>query len=139
VARSCALRPRSTSSSSELTARSARSSASTPSGVLGGGGGLAAAPLMTVAMSDVPAADTGIASALVNLSMYVPGAVGLAVVGALAADQTRTLTAHGEPFADALVGGYQLGLLVCAGCIAAALVVALSVLRPAREPAESVS
>jgi hypothetical protein len=47
-------------------------------------------------------------------------------VGALAADQTRTLTAHGEPFADALVGGYQLGLLVCAGCIAAALVVALS-------------
>ncbi|MGI9100473.1 MAG: hypothetical protein ACR2H2_18615 [Solirubrobacteraceae bacterium] len=70
--------------------------------------------------------------------MYVPGAVGLAVVGALAADQTRTLTANGEPFADALVGGYQLGLLV-RGLHAAALVVALSLLRPARAPAAPVS
>ena len=77
--------------------------------LLGLGGGLAAAPLVTVAMSDVPAADAGIASAIVNLSMYVPGAIGLAVVGALAAGQTRTLSAGGEPLADALVGGYQLG------------------------------
>jgi hypothetical protein len=40
------------------------------------------------------------------------------------------LTARGARLADALVGGYQLGLLVCAGAVAAALVVALSVLRP---------
>jgi hypothetical protein len=43
-----------------------------------------------------------------------------------------------DPAADVLVGGYQLGLLVCAGCVAAALLVALSVLRPARAPAEPV-
>jgi EmrB/QacA subfamily drug resistance transporter len=98
--------------------------------LIGTGGGLAAAPLVTVAMSDVPAADAGIASALVNLSLYVPGAIGLAVVGAIAAGHTNTLAARGAPFADALVGGYQLGLLVCAGAVAAALVVALAVLRP---------
>jgi hypothetical protein len=44
----------------------------------------------------------------------------------------------GAPAADALVGGYQLGLLVCAGCVAAALLVALSVLRRTRAPAEPV-
>ncbi len=99
--------------------------------LLGLGGGLAAAPLVTVAMADVPVADAGIASAIVNLSMYVPGAIGLAVVGALAAGQTRTLSASGQPLADALVGGYQLGLLVCAGCVAAGMLVAISVLRPA--------
>jgi EmrB/QacA subfamily drug resistance transporter len=100
--------------------------------LLGFGGGLAAAPLVTVAMSDVPAADTGIASALVNLSMYVPGAIGLAVVGALASDHTAKLTAAGRPLGEALVGGYQVGLYVCAGCLAAAVVVALAVLRPQR-------
>ena len=61
-----------------------------------------------------------------------PGAIGLAVVGALAAGHTRTLSAGGEPLADALVGGYQLGYLVCAGAVAAGLLVAMSVLRPAR-------
>jgi EmrB/QacA subfamily drug resistance transporter len=100
--------------------------------LLGIGGGLAGAPLVTVALSEVPAADAGIASAIVNLSMYVPGAIGLAVVGALAAGQTRTLSAGGEPLADALVGGYQLAYLVCAGAVAAGLLVAMSVLRPAR-------
>ena len=103
--------------------------------LVGLGGGLAGAPLMTVALSEVPAADTGIASAIVNLSMYVPGAIGLAVVGALAADHTRVLSAHGAPPADALVGGYQLGYLVCAGAVAAGLLVAMSVLRPARTAA----
>jgi MFS family permease len=99
------------------------------------GGGLAGAPLMTVALSEVPAADAGIASAIVNLSMYVPGAIGLAVVGALAADHTRALSTNGRPLADALVGGYQLGYLVCAGAVAAGLLVAMSVLRPARAAA----
>ena len=103
--------------------------------LVGLGGGLAGAPLMTVALSEVPAADTGIASAIVNLSMYVPGAIGLAVVGALAADHTRVLSAGGEPLADALVGGYQLGYLVCAAAVAAGLLVAMSMLRPARAAA----
>jgi EmrB/QacA subfamily drug resistance transporter len=98
----------------------------------GVGGGLAGAPLMTVALSEVPAADSGIASAIVNLSMYVPGAIGLAVVGALTADHTRALSTDGRPLAEALVGGYQLGYLVCAGAVAAGLLVAMSVLRPAR-------
>jgi hypothetical protein len=103
--------------------------------LLGTGGGLAGAPLMTVALSEVPAADAGIASAIVNLSMYVPGAIGLAVVGALTADHTRALSTAGQPLADALVGGYQLGYLVCAGAVAAGLLVAMSVLRPARAAA----
>jgi EmrB/QacA subfamily drug resistance transporter len=104
--------------------------------MVGVGGGLSGAPLVTVAMSDVPAADTGIASAIVNLSMYIPGAIGLAVVGALTTDHTASLVAAGQSLPDALVGGYQLGLYVCAGCLAAAVLVALSVLRPARAAGE---
>ena len=100
--------------------------------LVGVGGGLAGAPLMTVALSDVPAADAGIASAIVNLSMYVPGAIGLAVVGALTPTTRAALGAGGQSLADALVGGYQLGYLVCAGAVAAGLLVAMSVLRPAR-------
>jgi hypothetical protein len=79
-------------------------------------------------MSDVPPANAGIASALVNLSLYVPGAIGLAVVGAVAAARTHTLTARGAPLADALVAATSSGCS-SAPVPSAALLVALSVLR----------
>ena len=38
-------------------------------------------PLLTIAMADVPAADAGLGSGIINVSQQVSGALGLAVLG----------------------------------------------------------
>ena len=38
-------------------------------------------PLLTIAMADVPAADAGLGSGIINVSQQVAGALGLAVLG----------------------------------------------------------
>jgi MFS family permease len=106
--------------------------------LMGLGAGTAFAPLLQIAMSDVPAEDAGVASALVNVSLYISGALGLAVLGAVATDHTRSLVAQGSSPTHALAAGYQLSFAVAAGIVAAGLAVALVVLRasaPAPEPA----
>jgi len=105
--------------------------------LMGLGAGTAFAPLLQIAMSDVPAEDAGIASALVNVSLYISGALGLAVLGAVATDHTRGLIAHGDTAGHALASGYQLAFGVAAAVVAAGLVVAMVVLRASsleREP-----
>jgi MFS family permease len=106
--------------------------------LMGLGAGTAFAPLLQIAMSDVPAEDAGVASALVNVSLYISGALGLAVLGAVATDHTRSLVAQGSSPAHALAAGYQLSFAIAAGIVAAGLAVALVVLRasaPAPRPA----
>jgi len=106
--------------------------------LMGLGAGTAFAPLLQIAMSDVPAEDAGIASALVNVSLYISGALGLAVLGAVATDHSRAQLAQGFSNAHALASGYQLAFTVAAGIVAAGLAVALVVLRASsveREPA----
>jgi EmrB/QacA subfamily drug resistance transporter len=99
--------------------------------LMGLGAGTAFAPLLQIAMSDVPAADAGVASALVNVSLYISGALGLAVLGAVATDHTRSLVAQGATPEHALASGFHLAFLIAAGCVAAGLAVALVVLRAA--------
>jgi MFS family permease len=112
--------------------------------LMGLGAGTAFAPLLQIAMSDVPAEDAGVASALVNVSLYISGALGLAVLGAVATDHTRGLLAQGYSASHALASGYQLAFAVAAGVVAAGLAVATVVLRtpsvatePATAPARS--
>jgi hypothetical protein len=81
-------------------------------------------------MSGATPADAGLASGLVNTTVQVGGALGLAVVATLAATRTNHLLAHGASQASALTGGYQLAFIVGAGLILAALAVALTVLVP---------
>jgi len=110
--------------------------------LMGLGAGMAFAPLLQIAMSDVPAEDAGIASALVNVSLYISGALGLAVLGAVATDHTQSLAAQGSSPAHALAAGYQEAFTIAAGIVAAGLVVALVVLRAASvvpEPATAVA
>jgi EmrB/QacA subfamily drug resistance transporter len=106
--------------------------------LMGLGAGTAFAPLLQMAMADVPAADAGVASALVNVSLYISGALGLAVLGAVATDHTRSLVAHGSSPDHALVAGFQLAFVIAAGCVAAGLAVALVVLRAASAAPERV-
>jgi MFS family permease len=104
--------------------------------ILGLGAGTAFIPLLAIAMAQVPPADAGLASGIVNVSMQMSGAIGLAVLGTISTDHAQSLLADGHALPDALTGGYQLAFLVGAGCVAVGFVVALLLLRPpARRPA----
>jgi EmrB/QacA subfamily drug resistance transporter len=104
--------------------------------LVGLGAGMAMTPLLTMAVADVPPADAGLASGILNVSMQISAAVGLAVLGTLSTHRTATLLAHGRSQAAALSAGCRLGLLVGAGCVALAVPVACAVLRaPGAKPA----
>ncbi|MGO9471113.1 MAG: MFS transporter, partial [Isosphaeraceae bacterium] len=84
--------------------------------------------LMTVAMSGASRADAGLASGLINTAAQVGGALGLAVLATLSASRAGAL-AHRESSAAALTGGYHLAFWVAAALAAAAIAVALVVVR----------
>ncbi|MGH2798115.1 MAG: MFS transporter, partial [Thermoleophilaceae bacterium] len=101
--------------------------------LLGAGAGLAFPALMTLAMSGATPSDAGLASGLVNTTVQVGGAVGLAVLATLATSRTEGLRGDGEAVAAALNGGYHLAYLVGAALTVVAIVVALVVLRSGKE------
>ncbi|HZL54628.1 MAG TPA: MFS transporter [Solirubrobacteraceae bacterium] len=86
-------------------------------------------PLLTIAMADVPAADAGLGSGIINVSQQVAGALGLAVLGTLATNRSKTLAAHGHGVASSLLGGYHLAFVVGIACIAIGIVLAFALLR----------
>jgi sugar phosphate permease len=97
--------------------------------LIGLGAGLGFPSLMTLAMSGATASDSGLASGLVNTSVQVGGAVGLAVLATLATNRTEGLLADGESAASALNSGYHLAYLIGAGLVLVAIAIAVSVLR----------
>jgi EmrB/QacA subfamily drug resistance transporter len=97
--------------------------------LFGIGAGLAFPALMTLAMSGATQSDSGLASGLVNTSLQVGGAVGLAVLATLSATRTENLLADGDSRVDALIGGYRFSFIVAAGIVVAAIGVATTVLR----------
>jgi MFS family permease len=99
--------------------------------LFGAGAGLSFPSLMTLAMSGVTPSESGLASGLVNTTLQVGGAVGLAILATLATSRTDALVAAGEPTAAALTGGYHLAFIIGGGLVSAALLVAATVLRPA--------
>jgi EmrB/QacA subfamily drug resistance transporter len=103
--------------------------------LMGVGAGLSFPSLMTLAMSSATQADSGLASGLVNTTQQVGGALGLAVLATLSTTRTDDLLATGEPTAAALTDGYHLAFTIGAGLVAVAIGLALTVLRPAPEPA----
>jgi EmrB/QacA subfamily drug resistance transporter len=97
--------------------------------LLGAGAGLSFPALMTLAMSGATPSDSGLASGLVNTTVQVGGAVGLAVLATLATERTDGLLADGESAASALNSGYHLAFLIGAVLVVAAIGVAVGVLR----------
>jgi predicted MFS family arabinose efflux permease len=97
--------------------------------LLGLGAGLAAPALMTLAMSGATEEDSGLASGLVNTTVQVGGAIGLAVLATLATQRTDGRLAAGDQVASALNSGYHLAYLIGAALVAVATVVAVAVLR----------
>src|SRR4051794_9811434 len=102
--------------------------------LLGTGAAVCFPALMTLAMTGATPEDAGLASGLVNTTVQVGGALGLAVLATAAASRTRAL---GGADAAALVSGYHLAFVLAAGLAVAGIAVALAVLRPARRPAHA--
>ncbi len=97
--------------------------------VLGIGAGLALPAVTTVIMSDATPEDAGLASGLANTSQQVGGALGIAVLAALAAARTDAATAAGAPLPEALTSGYTLAFWGSAVAVAAAGILTMTVLR----------
>jgi EmrB/QacA subfamily drug resistance transporter len=101
--------------------------------LIGIGVGTSFPAIMTLAMSGATQEDSGLASGLVNTSMQVGGAIGLAVLATLATERTESL--GGSNDLSALASGYHLAYLIGAGLAAIAVAIAIFVLREARLPA----
>jgi len=86
-------------------------------------------PLLSISMSEVKAADAGLASAFGNVSMQIGAALGLAVLGSISVDHARALLAHGDSLPVAQSGGYQLAFLLAAVSVVAGLAVVVTFLR----------
>jgi EmrB/QacA subfamily drug resistance transporter len=106
--------------------------------LLGTGAGLSFPALMTLAMSGATPSEAGLASGLVNTTLQVGGALGLAVLATLSATHTENLIADGESTASALTNGYHLAFLIGAGLVAVAVAVAATVLQPEAVAAQEV-
>ena len=92
-------------------------------------------PLLQIGMSEIPNADAGLGSGVVNVSQQMAGAIGLAVLSTVAANRTRSLVASGHGLVHSLTVGYQLALYVAAGCVLLGLVLSPFLLRT-KESAE---
>jgi EmrB/QacA subfamily drug resistance transporter len=99
--------------------------------LIGAGAGLTFPALMTIAMSGATPSDAGLASGLVNTTVQVGGALGLAVLATLSATHTQHLAADGVSTASALTQGYRLAFAIAAMLVVAAIGVALTVLKAA--------
>jgi MFS family permease len=80
---------------------------------------------LTAAISTTHKEQTGLASGLVNTSYQIGSALGLAIIVAIASNQTETLENIGLPSIEAINGGFHSAFIVGAiiSVIATALVV----------------
>jgi EmrB/QacA subfamily drug resistance transporter len=75
------------------------------------GGGITFNPLLLAAMGDVEPQDAGLASGIVNTAFMMGGALGLAVLAAIATSRTDSVLATGDGSATALTSGYHYAFL----------------------------
>jgi EmrB/QacA subfamily drug resistance transporter len=97
--------------------------------LIGVGVGTSFPAIMTLAMSGATPSDSGLASGLVNTSMQVGGAIGLAVLATLSTERSDSLQNAGASHLSALTSGFHLAYLIGAGLAAIAVAIAVFVLR----------
>jgi len=98
--------------------------------LLGLGFGTSFLPLLTLAMADVPPADAGLGSAIVNLSLQLAGAVGIALLVTASSYRTHALVAGGTPSIEATVLGYRFAEAIAVVGLLSGITVAATLLRP---------
>ena len=92
--------------------------------LLGIGAGTSFMPLLTIALAEVPSQDAGLASGIVNVSMQLSAAVGLAVLGSISSGRTSQLLADGVGVSTALVDGFHVAFIVAGVCVGMGLLAA---------------
>jgi EmrB/QacA subfamily drug resistance transporter len=97
-----------------------------PSVIVGLGGGLLLLSTTIAAMSGAPAEHHGVASALLNVSRQLGGALGLAAISTVVADFAAR---SAGPAPAALTAGFRAGFSVSAALVGLALLTALTLLR----------
>jgi EmrB/QacA subfamily drug resistance transporter len=106
--------------------------------LLGTGAGLGFPALMTLSMSGATPQDAGLASGLVNTTVQVGGALGLAVLATLSTSRSDNLIKAGHSTAGALTDGYHFAFYIGAALVGAAILAALTVLQPEAKASEDV-
>lgn len=104
---------------------------------IGLGIGSAFMPLLTIAMADVPAADAGLGSGIINVSQQIAGALGLAVLSTVATTHSTALIAQHHRLVESLVSGYHLAFVIGAASVLAGMATALAALRTRTAPASA--
>ena len=102
--------------------------------LLGLGAGASFLPLLTIGMSEAPPRDAGLASGIINVSVQLFGAIGLATLGTVATDHAKALGASGDSMVNALTGGYHLAYVVAAALVGVGVLAALVFLRTPGAP-----
>ncbi len=100
-----------------------------PEVIVGLGAGLVLIPTSVAAMSGVPAERGGIASALLNVSRQLGGALGLAVISTVVTTQAAHALVTDHAATAALTAGFRDGFAVSAGLMIATVMTALLFLR----------
>jgi EmrB/QacA subfamily drug resistance transporter len=104
--------------------------------LIGLGAGTSFMPLIQIGMSEIPNEDAGLGSGMVNVSQQLAGAIGLAALGTIAENHSKSLVAAGHEVVNALAAGYQLALLIAAMCVVIGLVLSPFLLRTTESPEE---
>jgi EmrB/QacA subfamily drug resistance transporter len=103
--------------------------------VLGAGLGLSFVPITIAATSGVAAADSGLASGLLNTTQQVGGSLGLAILSSISTSRSNHALAGGSTLPEALTHGFKGAFVVAAGLCLIALLLAVSLL-PGRPRAQ---
>jgi hypothetical protein len=80
--------------------------------------------VQTAANAGVPADKAGLAAALITTSSTLGGALGLAILAAIATSRTNHLLHHHVQRAAATVGGFQYALTACTVFLVATAIIA---------------
>lgn len=100
-----------------------------PSVIAGAGLGFAFVPVTLAATHGTDEHDAGLASGLINTSQQVGGALGLAILSAVAAGVTGDVVPGTPGSVEALTDGFQSAFLTGAGLAALGFVAALTLIR----------
>jgi len=81
--------------------------------------------LLTAGMANLPPADAGLGSGLINVSQQMAAAVAVAVLSVVANNRTKDVLATGSSIQHAVASGYQLSFIVAALCMIAGIFVVI--------------
>jgi MFS family permease len=93
------------------------------------GMGFSFVPISIAALAGVQPAEAGLASGLINTSQQIGGALGIAVLSAVAASATESSLASGDAVPAAMTDGFQAAFIGAAAVALVGILVALVVVR----------